>query len=71
MKSEIKNKGNTEEKSKGGFKERREKCIKESSKLPMIDIKGKKYATVATRHLHLLKYFPEVRIDEIIVSVDD
>ena len=71
MKSEIKNKGNTEEKSKGGFKERREKCIKESSKLPMIDIKGKKYATVAIRHLHLLKYFPEVRIDEVIISVDD
>ena len=71
MKSEIKNKGNTEEKSKGGFKERREKCIKESSKLPMIDIKGKKHATVAIRHLHLLKYFPEVRIDEVIISVDD
>ena len=71
MKSETKNKGNTEEKSKGGFKERREKCIKESSKLPMIDIKGKKYATVAIRHLHLLKYFPEVRIDEVIISVDD
>ena len=71
MKSEIKNKGNAEEKSKGGFKERREKCIKESSKLPMIDIKGKKYATVAIRHLHLLKYFPEVRIDEVIISVDD
>ena len=31
MKSEIKNKGNTEEKSKGGFKERREKCIKQNS----------------------------------------
>ena len=71
MKSEIKNKGNTEEKSKGGFKERREKCIKESSKLPMIDIKGKKYATVATRHLHLLKYFPETRIDEQIFFQDE
>ena len=47
MKSETKNKGNTEEKSKGGFKERREKCIKESSKLPMIDIKGKKATLVS------------------------
>jgi len=37
----------------------------------MIDIKGKKYATVATRHLHLLKYFPEVRIDEVIVNIDE
>jgi hypothetical protein len=71
MKSEIKNKGNTEEKSKGGFKERREKCIKESSKLPMIDIKGKKYATVAIRHLHLLKYFPEVRVDEQMIESTD
>ena len=71
MKSEIKNKGNTEEKSKGGFKERREKCLAKLNTVPTVNIKGKKYATVATRHLHLLKYFPEVRIDEIIVSVDD
>ena len=71
MKSEIKNKGNTEEKSKGGFKERREKCLAKLNTVPTVNIKGKQYSTVAERHRFLLKYFPEVRIDEIIVSVDD
>jgi len=40
MKSEIKNKGNTEEKSKGGFKERREKCLAKLNTVPTVNIKG-------------------------------
>jgi hypothetical protein len=64
MKSEIKNKGNTEEKSKGGFKERREKCLAKLNTVPTVNIKGKQYSTVAERHRFLLKYFPETRIDE-------
>ena len=43
MKSETKNKGNTEEKSKGGFKERREKCLAKLNTVPTVSIKGKQY----------------------------
>ena len=71
MKSEIKNKGNTEEKSKGGFKERREKCLAKLNTVPTVNIKGKQYSTVAERHRFLLKYFPETRIDEQIVFQDE
>ena len=36
----------TEEKSKGGFKERRRECLTSANKIPTVDIKGKKYSTV-------------------------
>ena len=71
MKSEPKNKGNTEEKSKGGFKERREKCLAKLNTVPTVNIKGKQYSTVAERHRFLLKYFPETRIDEQIFFQDE
>jgi len=71
MKSETKNKGNTEEKSKGGFKERREKCLAKLNTVPTFNIKGKQYSTVAERHRFLLKYFPETRIDEQIFFQDE
>ena len=71
MKSEIKNKGNTEEKSKGGFKERREKCLAKLNTVPTVNIKGKQYSTVAERHRFLLIYFPETRIDEQIFFQDE
>ena len=71
MKSEIKNKGNTEEKSKGGFKERREKCLAKLNTVRTVNIKGKQYSTVAERHRFLLKYFPETRIDEQIFFQDE
>lgn len=71
MKSETKNKGNTEEKSKGGFKERREKCLAKLNTVPTVNIKGKQYSTVAERHRFLLKYFPETRIDEQIFFQDE
>ena len=71
MKSEIKNKGNTEAKSKGSFKERREKCLAKLNTVPTVSIKGKQYSTVAERHRFLLKYFPETRIDEQIFFQDE
>ena len=71
MKSEIKNKGNTEEKSKGSFKERRKECLANLHTVPTIPIKGKEYSTVAERHRFLLKYFPETRIDEQIIFQDE
>ena len=40
----------TEEKSKGGFKERRKECLTSANKIPTVDIKGKKYSTVNERH---------------------
>ena len=63
----------TEEKSKstGSFKERREKCISELYKVKGMDFKGKEYLTVATRHNHLLEYFPEARIEEEIIFHDN
>ena len=45
----------TEEKSKGGFKERRKLCLDEAKNIPTVDIKGKKYSTVNERLRHLLK----------------
>ena len=62
-----------EEKSKsaGGFKERRENCIKELHNKNVMDYKGKDYLTVATRHNHLLEYFPEARIEEEIIFHDN
>ena len=54
----------TEEKSKGGFKERRKECLTSANKIPTVDIKGKKYSTVNERHRHLLQYFPEARFNE-------
>ena len=39
----------TEEKSKGGFKERRKLCLDEAKNIPTVDIKGKKYSTVNER----------------------
>jgi hypothetical protein len=79
MKSEIKNKGNTEEKSKGnsedknkgGFKERRLKCINTMNQISTIPIKGKNYSMVKDRLQHVLKFFPEIRIDEQIVFQDE
>ena len=63
----------TEEKSKStvSFKERREKCISELYKVKGMDFKGKEYLTVATRHNHLLEYFPEARIEEEIIFHDN
>ena len=71
MKSEIKNKGNTEDKNKGGFKERRLKCISTMNQINTIPIKGKNYSMVKDRLQHVLKFFPEIRIDEQIVFQDE
>ena len=62
----------TEEKNKGSFKSRRLECIENlASEVKGMDFKGKEYLTVAVRHNHLLKYFPEARIEEEIVFQDD
>ena len=61
----------TEEKSKGGFKERRKECLTSANKIPTGDIKGKKYSTVNERHRHLLQYFPEARFNEEILFHDN
>jgi hypothetical protein len=62
----------TEEKNKGSFKTRRLECIENlASEVKGMDFKGKEYLTVAVRHNHLLKYFPESRIEEEIVFQDD
>lgn len=60
----------TEEKSKGGFKERRKDCLDALIKIPTVNIKGKKYSTVNERHKHLLQYFPEARFNEEILFHD-
>src|SRR6056300_1781644 len=60
----------TEEKSKGGMKERRQICLKNVSKIPTVNIKGKKYSTVNERHKHLLEYFPEARFNEEVLFHD-
>ena len=61
-----------EEKNKGSFKTRRLECIENlASEVKGMDFKGKEYLTVAVRHNHLLKYFPESRIEEEIVFQDD
>ena len=56
----------TEEKesNKGAFKDRYKKCLSELKKIPTVNIKGKKYSTVAERFKHLKEYFPESKIDE-------
>ena len=61
----------TEEKSKGGFKERRKLCLDEAKNIPTVDIKGKKYSTVNERLRHLLKYFPETRFNEEVLFHDN
>jgi len=61
----------TEEKSKGGFKERRKECLTSANKIPTVDIKGKKYSTVNERHRHLLQYLPEARFNEEILFHDN
>ena len=66
----MKLKPQTEEKSKGGFKERRIKCLDTLSNIPTVNIKGKKYSTVNERHKHLLQYFPEARFNEEVVFHD-
>ena len=60
----------TEEKSKGGFKERRQQCLDALINIPTVNIKGKKYSTVNERHKHLLQYFPEARFNEEILFHD-
>ena len=60
----------TEEKSKGGFKERRRECFKNLKTIPTVNIKGKKYSTVNERHKHLLQYFPEARFNEEVLFHD-
>ena len=60
----------TEEKSKGGFKERRKECLDALVNIPTVNIKGKKYSTVNERHKHLLQYFPEARFNEEILFHD-
>lgn len=62
-----------EEKSKsaGGFKERRLICLQKAKDIPTVPIKGKKYSTVNERHRHLLEYFPEARLNEMILHHDD
>tara|TARA_R100000406_G_scaffold86678_2_gene70841 strand:+ start:213 stop:812 length:600 start_codon:yes stop_codon:yes gene_type:complete len=56
----------TEEKesNRGSFKDRYKKCLSELKKIPTVNIKGKKYSTVAERFKHLKEYFPESKIDE-------
>jgi len=56
----------TEEKesNKGSFRDRYKKCLSELKKIPTVNIKGKKYSTVAERFKHLKEYFPESKIDE-------
>ena len=56
----------TEEKesNKGSFKDRYKKCLSELKKIPTVNIKGKKYSTVAERFKHLKEYSPESKIDE-------
>ena len=79
MKSEIKNKGkveekskgNSEDKNKGGFKERRLNCINSMNQVSTILIKGKNYSMVKDRLQHVLKFFPEIRIDEQIFFQDE
>ena len=66
----MKLKPQTEEKSKGGFKERRIKCLDTLSNIPTVNIKGKKYSTVNERHKHLLASFPEARFNEEILFHD-
>jgi len=60
-----------EEKSKGGFKERRKECLENLINIPTVNIKGKKYSTVNERHKHLLQYFPEARFNEEILFHDN
>ncbi len=60
----------TEEKSKGGMKERRQICLQNVGKIPTVNIKGKKYSTVNERHKHLLEYFPEARFNEEVLFHD-
>ena len=66
----MKLKPQTEEKSKGGFKERRQQCLDALINIPTVNIKGKKYSTVNERHKHLLQYFPEARFNEEVVFHD-
>ena len=66
----MKLKPQIEEKSKGGFKERRQQCLDALINIPTVNIKGKKYSTVNERHKHLLQYFPEARFNEEIIFHD-
>ncbi len=66
----MKLKPQTEEKSKGGMKERRQTCLKDVGNIPTVNIKGKKYSTVNERHKHLLEYFPEARFNEEVLFHD-
>lgn len=63
----------TEEKesNKGSFKDRYKKCLSELKKIPTVNIKGKKYSTVAERFKHLKEYFPESKIDEQLLYHDN
>tara|TARA_R100001509_G_scaffold45218_1_gene24514 strand:+ start:1794 stop:2393 length:600 start_codon:yes stop_codon:yes gene_type:complete len=63
----------TEEKesNKGSFKDRYKKCLSELKKIPTVNIKGKKYSTVAERFKHLKEYFPESKIDEQLIHHDN
>jgi len=67
----MKLKPQTEEKSKGGMKERRQICLKNIINIPTVNIKGKKYSTVNERLKHLLQYFPEARFNEEILFHDN
>jgi len=66
----MKTKPQIEEKSKGGFKERRQQCLDALINIPTVNIKGKKYSTVNERHKHLLQYFPEARFNEEVIFHD-
>jgi hypothetical protein len=66
----MKLKPQVEEKSKGGFKERRKECLENLINIPTVNIKGKKYSTVNERHKHLLTYFPEARFNEEVIFHD-
>ena len=66
----MKLKPQAEEKSKGGFKERRKECLDALINIPTVNIKGKKYSTVNERHKHLLQYFPEARFNEEVIFHD-
>ena len=66
----MKLKPQAEEKSKGGFKERRKECLDALINIPTVNIKGKQYSSVNERHKHLLQYFPEARFNEEVVFHD-
>ena len=61
----------TQEKSKGSFKVKRERLLDSLDDIKTIPMKGKNYAMVVERQKHLLKEFPEARFNEEILFHDN